>query len=230
MVDLGTAGTASYAAAISSNGNTIVGVTGSGYSSLTPPTSGEVCEWTKSGSTWSACTILPSVTAPTVTGATAINSSGAVVGAVNTAGGGPPTCDGLYISSSSATSYTDLGNEGLSADNNAPQCWARAINDSGVIVGNDVAYPWVDYTDATGALTPISSSLLASGQGTGWSFSDSVVYGIDSNGDIAMQQMGYNSKTEACLLTPVPSPEPSSLLLAAGGMLGLAVYTWRKRK
>ena len=31
------------------------------------------------------------------------------------------------------------------------------------------------------------------------------------------------------LLQPVPVPEPSTLLLAASGLIGLLVYAWRKR-
>ena len=32
------------------------------------------------------------------------------------------------------------------------------------------------------------------------------------------------------LLTPVVTPEPSTLLLAASGLIGLLAYAWRKRK
>ena len=35
---------------------------------------------------------------------------------------------------------------------------------------------------------------------------------------------------DAFLLTPVVTPEPSTLLLAASGLIGLLAYAWRKRK
>ena len=35
---------------------------------------------------------------------------------------------------------------------------------------------------------------------------------------------------ETYLLTPVATPEPSTLLLAAAGLVGLLAYAWRKRK
>ncbi len=45
----------------------------------------------------------------------------------------------------------------------------------------------------------------------------------------------YNNQVQAFLLTPTPytpvsTPEPSTLLLLAGGLAGLAAYAWRKRR
>ena len=34
----------------------------------------------------------------------------------------------------------------------------------------------------------------------------------------------------AMILTVAPTPEPSTLLLAGTGLLGLLAYAWRKRK
>ena len=35
---------------------------------------------------------------------------------------------------------------------------------------------------------------------------------------------------EAFILTPVPTPEPSTLLLAVAGLVGLLAHAWRKCK
>ena len=61
---------------------------------------------------------------------------------------------------------------------------------------------------------------------TGWTLTNA--YGIDNNGDI----VGYGSNgtsNRAFLITAIV-PEPSTLLLAATGLVGLLAYAWRKRK
>jgi hypothetical protein len=58
-----------------------------------------------------------------------------------------------------------------------------------------------------------------------WGINDSnqvLVWG----GYLAGQQRVF----ESFLLTPIPTPEPSTLLLLASGAMGLAAYAWRKRK
>ncbi len=86
---------------------------------------------------------------------------------------------------------------------------------------------WVDY-NGTAAGATLLNTLLAAGQGTGWTLTRA--YGVDSNGDIALRAVNASGKNEGALLTPVPTPEPSTLLLAVGGLAGLLAYAWRKGK
>ena len=221
IVDLGASGIASYAAGINSNGTVIVGSTGQGG----PAGQGQACEWTKSGSTWTMTAIVPYTQFAQST-ALCINNSGNAAGSCyNYPGGGFPSTsqDAIYIPNGASTAV-NLGNENPSA----PMCYARGINDSNVIVGSDgtgANRAWVDYNGTAAGMT-LLSTLLAPGQGTGWT-----VLGwasaIDDNGDIAIRQ-GQHSGEQACILTP--TPEPSTLLLAVGGLAGLLAYAWRKRK
>ena len=71
------------------------------------------------------------------------------------------------------------------------------------------------------------NNLLASGSGTGWNLQ--YAYGVNNSGHI----VGYGTiggATHAFLLTPVPTPEPSTALLALAGLAGLLAYAWRKRR
>ena len=218
IVDLGSTGVYSYATAISADGNTIVGVSGTNYEGANT-----AVEWTNSGTSWTMSVLIPPANyAGGATAATAMNSSGTIVGVANVAKvPSPPAYDALYVPSGG--SAVDLGFVNATAH----QCWPRAISDSGVIVGNDSNTPWVNYNDTAAGMTVINSSLLAPGQGTGWTFQEA--YGIDDNGDIVMYSSDNASgKLEACMLTP--TPEPSALLLAVGGLAGLLAYAWRKRK
>ena len=54
--------------------------------------------------------------------------------------------------------------------------------------------------------------------------------GIDNNGDIVGEGVNPSGQLDAFLLTPTVTPEPSTLLLAASGLVGLLAYAWRKRK
>ena len=58
----------------------------------------------------------------------------------------------------------------------------------------------------------------------------SVADDINSAGDIAGVGVTSTGADDAYLLTPIPTPEPSTLLLAASGLLGLLAYAWRKRR
>ena len=54
--------------------------------------------------------------------------------------------------------------------------------------------------------------------------------GINDAGQVTGYGLNSAGKERAFLLTPVPVPEPSALLLAASGLAGLLAYAWRKRK
>jgi hypothetical protein len=58
----------------------------------------------------------------------------------------------------------------------------------------------------------------------------SVADDIDSGGHIVGIGVTSTGAADAYLLTPVTTPEPSTLLLATSGLLGLLAYAWRKRK
>ena len=58
----------------------------------------------------------------------------------------------------------------------------------------------------------------------------SVADDIDSGGHIVGIGVTSGGADDAFLLTPVTTPEPSTLLLAASGLVGLLAYAWRKRK
>jgi probable HAF family extracellular repeat protein len=216
VVDLGTSGTPSFATAINPSGTVIVGDTGAVFGQQ-----GGACEWTKSGSTWTMSIICPPTTYAASL-ANAINSSGAIVGSCYdypSTGFPTTTRDALYWPTGGAGSIVNLGQMG---DTSAI---ATGINNSGVIVGYDSTIPFVDYNGTAAGMTNVTT-LLAAGQGTGWTLQ--YCYGIDANGDIAARAR-YSGAYEAALLTPVPTPEPSTLLLAVGGLAGLLVCASRKR-
>jgi probable HAF family extracellular repeat protein len=56
--------------------------------------------------------------------------------------------------------------------------------------------------------------------------------GISPNGNyiVGNGTLTSNGDVHAFLLIAVPTPEPSTLLLAASGLVGLLAYAWRKRK
>jgi probable HAF family extracellular repeat protein len=106
----------------------------------------------------------------------------------------------------------------------------QMINDNGVVVGYEVV-GGVDHAAIwnNGTVTDLNT-LCASVLPTGWVLNDAMA--IDDNGDVA----GFgtdpsNNATQAFVIYgAVPTPEPSTLVLAAGGLLGMLVYAWRKRK
>ena len=150
-----------------------------------------------------------------------VNSSyDAVGGAFDYPQGGFPNPEQIALEFLPTGSIVRIG--GL--DNGA--AYARGINDSGVIVGSDGATPFVNYTGAPGANTALGS-LISPGSGAGWTLY--YAYGIDDNGDI-VGQGAINSVGNGYLLTPVPVPEPSTLVLTVGGLMGLLAYAWRKRR
>ena len=83
-------------------------------------------------------------------------------------------------------------------------------------------------------------------QSDGWVFEDATAVAVVGNvpdgnsvnhtGEEWIVGYGiYNNQIQAFLLTPTPytpvaTPEPSTLLLLASGLVGLVVYAWRKRR
>jgi hypothetical protein len=118
-----------------------------------------------------------------------------------------------------------------------PRGVAYAIN-NGQIVGYSFTgtkslsteYAFISGT-TNGSMVPLQSDVpgLASSNfgGTGRL---SVADDIDSAGHIVGVGITSGGADDAYLLTPIATPEPSTLLLAASGLLGLLAYAWRKRK
>ncbi len=107
------------------------------------------------------------------------------------------------------------------------QSYAYAINDHGYIVGVNAltGHPFVPslWTPADGWLD--LSSLLDS-SGSGWTLSS--VQGINNAGQIVGYGDNPSGETRAFVLTPVP--EPSTLVLAACGAVGLLLFARRHRR
>jgi hypothetical protein len=226
---LDTSSTASWATAISPDGNVIVGdiATNSGsYGSN--GSQGTLAVWTKSGSNWLLSEPVP-VYLSSYPGsgypnnqfpynrseAYAINSNYLIGGSVENTGAQQYAC-----TVTPGGTFTDLQGEGHAA------AMIRGVNDSGMVVGYDSSTPFVNFTGTVGNNVTLTS-VLATGQGTGWT--PYYAYGCDNTGDI----VGFGkvgSTYYAYLMTPVPTPEPSTLLLAASGLVGLLAYAWRKRK
>ena len=186
-----------------------------------------------------------------------INNAGVVVG--NEGGGSSPIPTGIYYSGGTLTTITDMaypqaitGNEVVGADwpnTNGPtyaaiytlgassatyigtagqSSFAYGASSNGTVVGYNGTDAFV-YTG--GAMTDLNT-LVQGGVGASL-FSDlNVAYGISPNGEyiVGTGTIASNGFTEGFLLTAVPTPEPSTLLLAVGGVTGLLAYAWRKRK
>ena len=70
---------------------------------------------------------------------------------------------------------------------------------------------------------------LAPAQPTGYTFK--YTYSIDNAGEILLGATNPNDNmTHGIILVPVPTPEPSTLLLAATGLVSLIAYARRKQR
>lgn len=106
--------------------------------------------------------------------------------------------------------------------------YALAINNAGYAVGwgntSTANYHALIYT-GSGVVQDLNSTSLVTNL-DGWTLNEATAI---SNG--AGYICGYGTiggYTHGFLLTP--TPEPSTLLLAATGLLGLLAYAWRRRK
>ncbi len=187
-----------------------------------------------------------------------INNSGVAVG--NYQAGLDPTPTGFYYSGGTAVSAINhmaypeyiVGNEVVGADYAFAngQGWTYAavytlgagsatyigptlvdstaygVSSSGTVVGFSGSDAFV-YSG--GAMTDLNT-LVQGGLGT---FSAlNVAYGISPNGEYIVGDgtIAGTGVTHGFLLTAVATPEPSTLLLAVSGLMGLLAYAWRRRK
>jgi probable HAF family extracellular repeat protein len=222
MVDLGTTGVSSYASAVSPNGQYIVGGTG------TSGSLGQALEWQLEGSTWTQIGEL-SLSLSNQSGAMSVNNSGEVMGVAFPpyTGGPPSTSTYAFIANAGFSGYTTFGSGAVNTT--LPTSGLGGINSSGAVVWTDstTGPPMYNAAPTSGVDATSLSTLLAPGQGTGWTMQGAT--GIDDSGDISVQY-STGSANRAALLTPVPTPEPSTLLLAASALLGIVAYAWRRNR
>ena len=216
MVNLGPDGTTSYAAAISPNGQYIVGGTGSSGSL------GQACEWQLVGSTWTLIGEL-ALSLSNQSGGISVNNSGEVLGiAFPPYTGGPPSTSSFaFTAGAGFTNYTTFGSGAINS--------YGGINGSGAVVWTDSSSgpPMYNAAPTSGIDATDLGTLLATGQGTGYTMQGAT--GIDDHGDISILY-ATGPANRAALLTPVVTPEPSTLLLAVSGLLGLMAYAWRRSR
>ena len=115
--------------------------------------------------------------------------------------------------------------------------WLNAafdVNSSGVVVGSMTASNGASPRAFVYAGGPADSAeyignlnLIDPPSGVTWNIASA----INDAGDILVQGSYPGGPNESTfILTPVATPEPSTLLLAAAGLVGLLAYAWRKRK
>ena len=110
---------------------------------------------------------------------------------------------------------------------------AFSVNNHGLVVGQYGAsaaatqYAFV-YDSATNTAIDLNSATYTGAGLAGFVLNQARA--INDNGQITGLGTTAGGAAHAFLLTPVPTPEPSSLLLAASGLVGLLAYAWRKRK
>ncbi len=198
--------------------------------------------------------VITGYNSPTVL-ATSVGNNGSVYG-VNTAGEACGQYDflgtgqvaepGLYVGNKAIAMFP--GYDYVSSSNPTSGC-ALGINDNGTVVGYDNwdggpagapiitshGFIWVPTaangtTSTSGAqdMNTVFASAL-----TGAYAGDVIVagLGINDNGDVLVMLQAGSTTEVALISTPWAAvPEPSTLLLAASGLIGLLAYAWRKRK
>jgi probable HAF family extracellular repeat protein len=110
---------------------------------------------------------------------------------------------------------------------------AYSINNNGDAVGeyrlsDGVTLHAFEYDSSTSTGIDLNNATFT-GAGLG-GFVLQQARAINASGQISGFGVTAGGATHAFLLTPVPVPEPSTLLLVATGMLGLLAYAWRKRE
>jgi hypothetical protein len=129
---------------------------------------------------------------------------------------------------------TGLTVQVAASDTSGEGC-ANAVNSSGVVVGSTLktitnGSGYVDtnafiYADGT---SEYIGDLTLSGAPSGivWTTAMSIT---DAGQILVDGVVGTGPGVpETCILTPVPTPEPSTLLLAVAGLVGLSAYARRK--
>ena len=98
-----------------------------------------------------------------------------------------------------------------------------SINDSGLIIGDtSTGSPFI-YSNSS--MTGLNSLLPLN---SGWVVESAT--GINDSGQICGYGINPSGQTDAFLLTPNPTPEPSSLALLGVGFVGFIAYGRRKRR
>lgn len=121
----------------------------------------------------------------------------------------------------SGDSMTDLGT--LAGETSSQ---ANAINDSGLIVGQAYSNsePARAFLDCDGTMEDLNSLTSTSG----WLLINAT--GINDNGQICGYGVNPQGQTDAFILDPIETPEPSTLVLIAAGGIVLLGHTWRKQR
>ncbi len=158
--------------------------------------------------------------------AIAINNSGRIAGWADTSDGGVPHA------------YVHNGNGPLVlTDDIDPLGWSEClgINNSGLAVGTDydtnnigtLSGIWAGYHAFvySGEVMQDLNSLIPAN--SGWTLQ--VAYGVNDSGQICGWGQNPNGHTDAFLLDPISTPEPSTLALLAAGAVSLAGYAWRRK-
>jgi probable HAF family extracellular repeat protein len=115
--------------------------------------------------------------------------------------------------------YAKLTAAGVSGTPNA-RC---DINNDGVISLSVNSKGYL-YDAVHDTVTDVSTLVATPG------FTINFAYSIGNGGYITGAGAPSGGGTHAYLLSPVITPEPSTLLLTFSGLIGLAAYAWRKRK
>ena len=137
-----------------------------------------------------------------------INSSGEVVGEADTA------------STFHAFTYTTTGGMVDLGTLGANYSVANGINDAGVVVGYSGNYAFVYSNGTLTNLNTVTANLPVG-------FSLTSANAINLSGDIVVYGTNAAGQVQAFLLTPIATPEPTSLALLAVG--GLALLIRRRR-
>ncbi len=134
-----------------------------------------------------------------------------------------------FIAGPGFTGFTTFGSGGVTTSLPNSGGSSGGINSSGAVVWTDstVGDSMFNAAPTQGIDTAELSTLLAPGQGTGWSMQ--APSDIDDSGDISIEY-STGSANRAALLTPVVTPEPSTLLLAISALVGIMAYAWRRSR
>ena len=168
-----------------------------------------------------------------------IDAAGDVVGLSGVAGGSATKGHAFYVpytGSGTWGSMVDLGD--MTGDGSAYSGYtygqANAIN-NGQIVGyyfNSTKSVTSEYAflsgTTNGSIVPLQNDVpaFATSNFSRLSMADD----INRAGAIVGLGVTNGGAVDAFLVTPITTPEPSTLLLAASGLFGLLAYAWRKRK